>query len=137
MAGACPKFPSRCVLRTHWVCPCCAHVTCSSWLRHCQEGLQWTVEPKPLSDLYKVESIYRRYISYKLSECQVLCPVNHLYRFCFISLYLPESLGSSTLCSKNYVFILAHYSILCSQKTESFINIIQYYILLYTRDTSI
>ena len=34
MAVACPRSPRRCVLRTHWVCPCCAHVTCSSWLRH-------------------------------------------------------------------------------------------------------
>ena len=33
MAGACPSSPSRCVLRAHWMCPCCAHVTCSSWLR--------------------------------------------------------------------------------------------------------
>ena len=29
-----PRSPSRCVLRTHWVCPCCTHVTCSSWLHH-------------------------------------------------------------------------------------------------------
>ena len=32
--GVCPRFPSRCVLHTHWVCPCCAHITCSSWLPH-------------------------------------------------------------------------------------------------------
>ena len=25
----------RAKLRTHWVCPCCVRVTCSSWLRHC------------------------------------------------------------------------------------------------------
>ena len=28
--GVCARFPSRCVLRTQWVCPCCAHVTCLS-----------------------------------------------------------------------------------------------------------
>ena len=31
MAGASPSSPSRCVLPAHWMCPCCAHVTCSSW----------------------------------------------------------------------------------------------------------
>ena len=29
-AGANPRFPSRRVLCMHWLCPCCAHVTCSS-----------------------------------------------------------------------------------------------------------
>ena len=24
------KFPSRCMLHTDWVCPCCAHITCLS-----------------------------------------------------------------------------------------------------------
>ena len=30
MLGACPSSPSRCVLRAHWMCPCCAQITCSS-----------------------------------------------------------------------------------------------------------
>ena len=34
MAGVCPSSPSRCMLRAHWMCPCCAHINCSSWLRH-------------------------------------------------------------------------------------------------------
>ena len=34
MAGVCPSSPSRYVLRRHWMCPCCAHINCSSWLRH-------------------------------------------------------------------------------------------------------
>ena len=32
--GACPRFPSRYVLRTQSMCPCCAHVTCSSGYIH-------------------------------------------------------------------------------------------------------
>ena len=28
-AGACPLSPSRCVLGVHWMCPWCAHATCS------------------------------------------------------------------------------------------------------------
>ena len=31
MAGASPSSPSRRVLPAYWMCPCCAHVTCSSW----------------------------------------------------------------------------------------------------------
>ena len=46
MAGACPSFLSRCVLRTHRLYPYCALVTCLSWLRHCQ-GLV-NVMPYPL-----------------------------------------------------------------------------------------
>ena len=31
MAGSCPRSHSKCVLRMHWVWPCYAHVTCSSF----------------------------------------------------------------------------------------------------------
>ena len=34
MVGPCPGSTSRCVLRMHWMCPCCGHVTCSFWLWH-------------------------------------------------------------------------------------------------------
>ena len=30
MLGACPSSPSRCMLRAHWMCPCCTHITCST-----------------------------------------------------------------------------------------------------------
>ena len=40
--GSMPQFPSRCVLHTHWMCPCCAHITWSSLLHHwyCEENSQ-------------------------------------------------------------------------------------------------
>lgn len=38
MVVAYPSTPSRCMSCTHWICSCCAHITCSSWLRHWGES---------------------------------------------------------------------------------------------------
>ena len=44
MAGAWPSSPSRWVLCTHWMCPCCAQVICSSCMATSLGGI-WSRLP--------------------------------------------------------------------------------------------
>jgi len=66
MAGACSSFPSRCMLRAHLMCPCCAHVTCSSWLRHCNSSLEY----KPMS----LKSVLDSYTTQKTAVAHLSSP---------------------------------------------------------------
>ena len=71
MAGACPRFPTRCLLRTHWVCPCCAHVTCSSWLHHCF--------PDQMSKFLTLEGGYKSKTQNSLPSNMHQQSMNHMF----------------------------------------------------------